>query len=257
MSALFPQFKDEFSFRVLTVNMHKGFTLFNRRFILPELREAIRMVSADVVFLQEVLGLHEEHSLRFQNWPDAPQYEFLADTVWPQYAYGQNAVYPEGHHGNALLSKFPIVYHRNHDVSVEGPEKRGMLHCVIDIPPLDRRMHAICIHLGLREHQRQHQLELLCRLVESLPPDEPLIIAGDFNDWRLRAHAVLERCAGLREVFVEARGEAARTFPARLPLLRLDRIYIRNAALHEPFVLPNKPWSHLSDHAPLAAEIAL
>ena len=39
-------------FTVLTVNTHKGFTALNRRFILPELREAVRSVSADVVFLQ-------------------------------------------------------------------------------------------------------------------------------------------------------------------------------------------------------------
>ncbi|MDO9195055.1 MAG: EEP domain-containing protein, partial [Rhodoferax sp.] len=43
-----------FSIKVLTVNIHKGFSFFNRKFILHELREAIRSVGADVVFLQEV-----------------------------------------------------------------------------------------------------------------------------------------------------------------------------------------------------------
>ena len=52
------------AFTVLTVNTHKGFTLFNRRFILHELREAVRAVSADLVFLQEVQGIHEEHARR-------------------------------------------------------------------------------------------------------------------------------------------------------------------------------------------------
>src|SRR5690242_2875047 len=93
-------------FTVLTVNTHKGFTALNRRFILPELREAVRSVSADVVFLQEVHGAHEQHPMRYSNWPAMPQYEFLADTLWPQFAYGRNAVYPAGDHGNALLSKF-------------------------------------------------------------------------------------------------------------------------------------------------------
>src|SRR3982750_2923245 len=94
---------------ILTVNTHKGFGFFNRRFILHELRDAVRSVSADLVFLQEVLGLHEVHSRRHANWPDESHYEFLADEIWPQYRYGQNAVYPEGHHGNALLSKLPIA----------------------------------------------------------------------------------------------------------------------------------------------------
>ena len=31
-----------FSLNVLTINTHKGFTAFNRRFILPELRDAVR-----------------------------------------------------------------------------------------------------------------------------------------------------------------------------------------------------------------------
>ncbi len=87
--------------------------------------------------------------------------------------------------------------------------------------------------------------------------NEPVIVAGDFNDWRRSAHSILERDAGLKEVFVQANGQSARTFPARCPVLQLDRIYVRNARAHSPLVLPRRPWSHLSDHAPLAAEISL
>ena len=90
-----------------------------------------------------------------------------------------------------------------------------------------------------------------------VPADAPLIVAGDFNDWRRRAHTLLEREVGLREVFVAAYGESARTFPARFPILSLDRIFVRNASVHLPVALPRKPWSHLSDHAPLVAEIHL
>lgn len=88
--------------RVLTVNTHKGFTALNRRFILPELREAVRSTSADLVFLQEVVGEHDRHSTRYNDWPQTSQYEFLADSMWSDFAYGRNAVYPNGHHGNAL-----------------------------------------------------------------------------------------------------------------------------------------------------------
>lgn len=242
--------------RVLTVNTHKGFTFFNRRFILHELREAVRAVGADVVFLQEVLGTHTRHSSRFQNWPEAPHYEFLADEIWPEFAYGRNAVYPHGHHGNAVLSKYPIEHYENLDVSIAGPEKRGLLHCVLRMPS-GPRLHAICVHLGLQERHRRKQLELLCGLMrERIPDDAPVVVAGDFNDWRVRAHSVLDR-AGLREVFQQAHGRSARSFPAAMPMLQLDRIYVRNARVHAPVVLPKKPWAHLSDHAPLAAEITL
>ena len=243
------------SFTILTVNTHKGFGFLNRRFILHELREAVRSVSADIVFLQEVMGEHELHSARVADWPEAPHYEFLADTLWKEFAYGRNAVYPEGHHGNALLSKFPIVSFENRDVSQSGREQRGLLHCVLRLP--GDTLHAVCVHLGLAEAQRRREIELLCGLIDELPRGVPLLVAGDFNDWRLLAHSRLARCAGLHEVFVQARGDAARTFPARWPLLKLDRIYVRNAAVHQPMVLPRQPWSHLSDHAPLAAQIEL
>jgi endonuclease/exonuclease/phosphatase family metal-dependent hydrolase len=250
----------DFSFKVLTVNTHKGFTALNRRFILPELREAVRAVSADVVFLQEVQGTHMRHAERFTNWTEAPHYEFLADSIWPQFAYGRNAVYPHGHHGNAVLSKDPSVHHENRDVSIGGPERRGLLHVVMKVPGREDKpqIHAICVHLSLQEAHRRKQMDMLCEMVRTeVPDDAPLLVAGDFNDWRRNAHRILEKGAGLHEVFVRATGKSARTFPARFPVLQLDRIYVRNARVHAPFVLPRKPWSHLSDHAPLAAEIAL
>ncbi|MDQ0126153.1 endonuclease/exonuclease/phosphatase family metal-dependent hydrolase [Pseudomonas lini] len=243
-------------FTVLTVNTHKGFTALNRRFILPELREAVRSVSADVVFLQEVHGTHEHHPARYSNWPEIPQYEFLADTLWPQFAYGRNAVYPAGDHGNALLSKFQIIRHDNLDVSISGHENRGILHCVLRLPGDGQEVHAICVHLGLRESHRNAQLKLLASRLAELPADAPVVVAGDFNDWRQRADALLKPC-GLREVFAELHGKPARSFPARLPALRLDRIYVRNLKASRPQVLAARPWSHLSDHAPLSVEIEL
>ncbi|WP_454830702.1 endonuclease/exonuclease/phosphatase family protein [Pseudoxanthomonas wuyuanensis] len=241
---------------LLTANTHMGFSFTRRRFVLPELRQAIREVSADLVFLQEVLGEHSDHSLRHADWPQVPHYEFLADSLWPQFAYGRNAVYPAGHHGNALLSKFPIVSYRNRDVSIGGHESRGVLHCVLQIPSSGQQLHALCVHLGLREAHRRQQLELLCRIVDSkIPPDAPLIAAGDFNDWRKTGHALLQRC-GLHEAFAHATGRLARTFPARWPLLPLDRIYLRNLHARDLDVLSSRPWSHLSDHAVLRARVA-
>ena len=246
-----------FSFKVLTINTHKGFTALNRRFILPELREAVRATEADIVFLQEVMGTHETHPLRVESWPDTPHYEFLADTMWNDYAYGRNAVYPEGHHGNAVLSRFPITAWENLDISVPDSEKRGMLHCQLQVPGREINLHIICVHLGLREAHRNAQMGMMCELLQSLPADAPVVVAGDFNDWQQRANAQLKACAGLEEVFSRQSGRPARTFPARFPLLRLDRIYVRNASASHPQALPRKPWSHLSDHAPLAVEIHL
>ncbi|PHX45270.1 hypothetical protein AO354_40315, partial [Pseudomonas syringae pv. syringae] len=160
-----------------------------------------------------------------------------------------------GDHGNALLSKYPIIQHENLDISIHGTEQRGLLHCILDVPHAGR-VHAICVHLGLRESHRRQQLKLLNELMARIPEGEPVIVAGDFNDWRQRADASLQG-SGLHEVFVERFGAPAKSFPARWPLLCLDRIYVRNATSHRPKVLSSRPWSHLSDHAPLAVELTL
>lgn len=244
--------------RVMTVNVHKGFTFLNRRFVLRELRDAVREVGADLVFLQEIHGTRQGPRMAGHERPEVPHYEFLADQIWPAFAYGRNAVYTDGDHGNALLSKYPIVRSENVDVSVGSHEKRGLLHCTLRLPDRTDVVHAICVHLGLRQSHRARQLQQLCHFVKRVVPQkEPLLVAGDFNDWRGQAHAVLLEGAGLDEVFVEAHGIAAKTFPARFPLLRLDRIYVRSVRDHTPLTLPARPWSGLSDHAPIAAEIRL
>jgi endonuclease/exonuclease/phosphatase family metal-dependent hydrolase len=243
--------------KLLTLNTHKGFSSFNRRFVLHELREAVRAVAADVVCLQEVIGIHRRHAERHANWPAQPQYQFLAESIWGSVAYGGNAVYQEGDHGNAVLSRHAIARYRNHDISLSRLERRGILHCVL-APAEQAEIHVVCTHLSLRESHRLRQFhQLLALIAAEVPAQAPLIVAGDFNDWRGRAHRILERDAGLRECFVQHSGRAAMSFPARWPLLRLDRIYLRNAGVRQCSVLQDNPWSRLSDHLPLYAELAL
>jgi endonuclease/exonuclease/phosphatase family metal-dependent hydrolase len=242
---------------VLTVNVHKGFTSFNRRFMLGDLRDALRRAAPDIVFLQEVLGEHRKHASRWPDWPALSQYEFLADSLWSDYAYGRNAVYPSGHHGNAILSRYPIQSFRNHDVSVGRHESRGMLHCVIRPPEWAGPLHAFCVHLGLRGGHRKLQLKRLCELAtHDAPQDEPLIIAGDFNDWRLQANKAMARC-GASEVYATGLGRCARSFPSWYPLLRLDRVYVRGFRAWKPLAVESRVWSRLSDHAPLCARVVL
>ncbi|MDQ3205973.1 MAG: endonuclease/exonuclease/phosphatase family protein [Pseudomonadota bacterium] len=238
-------------FSLLTLNIHQGLSALRKRSILEQLRAAVREVSADVLCLQEVRGVHAQGATLHPGTSGDPDYEYIADTLWSRFAYGRNAVFPEGHLGNAVLSKFPIARFHNHDVSVASAERRGMLRCELEVPGSGQVIHVVCVHLGLREAHRRHQLEALCALVRrEVPEDAPLVVAGDFNDWRRRADAVLATC-GLQECFVAAHGRPARTFPARRPLFPLDRIYTRHLRVDRAQVLAGRPWSHLSDHAPL------
>jgi endonuclease/exonuclease/phosphatase family metal-dependent hydrolase len=241
---------------VLTLNIHKGFCIRNKRSVLSELRDALQDISADLVFLQEVIGeggqkplMHTAHA------PAISQYEYLAHQLWSDFAYGRNAVYPSGHHGNAILSRFPILSWQNLDISVGPTEKRGLLHCLIELP-CRPACHLVCVHLGLWESHRQTQLERINQFVTTLPPEAPVVVAGDFNDWLTRA-CQKTHASNLKEVFLESMGNFMKTFPAQFPVLRLDRIYLRNARAFKPKLLPGNPWRNLSDHLPLCAEVVL
>ena len=170
--------------RILTYNVHKGFSVGNRHFILHQLREALIETNADILFLQEIQGEHKEHEQKHKNWPECSHSEFLAQGRWPHFAYGKNAVYNVGHHGNAILSKYALKSWENINVSPVVWASRSLLHGVIALPNLKADLHIICIHLGLVSMERRRQFGVLCkRIDEHIPHDAPLIIAGDFNDW--------------------------------------------------------------------------
>lgn len=233
--------------RVCTYNIHKGFCSMNLRFVLDELREAIRSADADLVFLQEVIGARLD-AQPLHNGAPVSQFEYLADQVWHHHAYGKNAVYQRGHHGNAILSKWPLLDWDNLDVSHWWFSQRGIL-----FGRLDNGVYAICIHFGLLERERRRQLQQLREIIRNkVPADAPLMVAGDFNDWTL----VLDRqlkAMGLREALSDLLGRPAKTFPARLPLFRMDRIYYRNLRLRDAGVLSGGHWQRLSDHCALYA----
>ena len=241
--------------RVATLNVHKGLSQFNRRMVIHELREGLRALDPDLVFLQEVQGLNQRHERRFATWPLAPQHEFLAGAEW-KHAYGRNAVYDHGHHGNAILSRFPIVSIENEDISDHRFERRGLLHCVVAVPGWQRNLHCVCVHLSLHERGRRRQLDAIGERLEQISSRGlPIIVAGDFNDWRHRASTILEHRLGMTEVSVARRGRAARTFPSLLPLLQLDRIYVRGFSIVDSRVHRGAPWSLLSDHLAMSAEL--
>ncbi len=249
--------KDPQSLRVLSYNIHKGFSAAGRRFVLEPIRRMLHETKADVVLLQEVIGSHATHANRVDGWPTETQFEFLADSVWPHFAYGRNAVYPEGHHGNAILSRYPIGSWENIDVSSHPLESRGLLHATIQPDGWSQPLHLLCVHLALVEFGRGRQIQWMCQRVAShVSANEPLLIAGDFNDWRHLGGRKLERELGVREVHKTLHGRYARTFPSVLPLLHLDRIYVRGLEPQFGMAFTGRLWNELSDHCPVICDVA-
>lgn len=246
--------------RVATYNIHKGVIrdLFGLRRVssVHELRARMHELDADLIFLQEVQGKNDRHAHRFEDkWPGEPQDQFLASSPTLERsfetAYGRNANYLHGHHGNALLSRFPIVRRENRDFSDHALEKRGVLHCVVRIER--RNVHCFVIHFGLLARSRDRQADALVDwIVREVPRRSPLLIAGDFNDWRDRLSRRFVEALQVTEVM-----GSARTFPARVPWLRMDRIYTRGFDVKAADVLRGPAWARLSDHAPLVADLTL
>lgn len=193
--------------RVVSYNIHKGRTATGGRESLEELKLGLYGLSPDLLFLQEVQGRNDQQATL-----DA-QHESLAAVLRMRNAYGCNAVREFTDHGNALLSRFPILHHENEDISDHRLEQRGLLHAVVDID--GRPVHCIVVHLGLFSGGRARQAQALVERIHRLvPDDEPLLIAGDFNDWNNKLAPIFVKQLGLYEVFSFASMVKGRTGPS-------------------------------------------
>jgi endonuclease/exonuclease/phosphatase family metal-dependent hydrolase len=263
---------DALRLRVATYNIHKGVTAFGRHSRVSELRTALHRIGADIVFLQEVQDRNERLARRLAQESHS-QLEALAGSGYEHRAYGVNAIYPHGNHGNAILSRLPIEHFANHDISDHMLEKRGMLHAVARLPGAQApRIHLICAHFGLVKGSRTRQADWVARFIErEIPASAPLILAGDFNDWQRGVDAQLRKRLGMHDVSGSDadRGwmdrlmvwrrpvHVARTFPSLAPWLTLDRIYLRGIKARSSHVPRGRNWARCSDHAPLIADLEL
>ena len=240
--------------RVLTYNIHKGFSVGNRHFVLRQLRDALIEADADIVFLQEIHGEHQKHAQIHDDWPNGTHSEFLAHNTWPHFAYAKNAIYSAGHHGNAILSKHLLKSWENINVSPYERASRSLLHGIVQLPNNRQDLHIICIHLGVIGLERRFQFKaLLNRIKEHVPPYAPLIVAGDFNDWALQAERRFAKQLNLQEAHKTLHNQHAKTWPAWLPILKMDRIYYRGIQALNCECPTHDSWNRLSDHSPLLA----
>lgn len=245
--------------RVATYNIHKGVRGVGpqRRLEIHNLGLGIEALDADLVFLQEVRHFNHREAQLFKRtsfgWPEQGQAEFLAPEGY-EAAYRTNAVTKHGEHGNALLSRWPLGDIGHHDVSDHRFEQRGLLHVPVRWQGLE--VHAVVAHLGLMHSGRVRQVQRLADFIAAnVPPNELLVIAGDFNDWGEKLDAPM-REHGLTRAQSPSRTRQA-TFPSRLPFFSLDRIYVRGLRCLSTQVPKGPAWARMSDHLPLVAELEL
>lgn len=238
--------------RVATYNIHKGVQGIGptRRLEIHNLGHAIEQLDADIVCLQEVRSLHRQEAKYFAHWPELPQAEFLApEGYFP--VYRTNAHTRHGEHGNAMLSRWPVLGHQHEDMSDHRFEQRGLLHAEVSIDGIG--VHVLVVHLGLVKGSRIRQLAQLVQFVaREIPAHAPVLVAGDFNDWGTSVQTALGSAG-----FSTVAGPRLPTFPSRLPLVQLDHIFARGLTPIGSHVPRGRIWGRMSDHLPLISEFGI
>jgi endonuclease/exonuclease/phosphatase family metal-dependent hydrolase len=235
--------------RLLTYNIHKGIGGRDRRYRLERIISVIRVEEPDFVCLQEV-----DRNVRRSRHDDQPR--LLSELcLMRSHCYQLNVRLKQGGYGNLLLSRWPIA--RSHHLSLRYAEKkpRGAQLAVVDTP--EGTLCLVNWHLGLSGRERHWQCR---RLLEHRLMKEcnglPTLVAGDVNDWQNRLPK--RHFAGHDFHHVTSPPSRFRSFPAYLPVLALDKVFVRGAIEVERAHLVRSPLTRrASDHLPLVVDFRL
>jgi endonuclease/exonuclease/phosphatase family metal-dependent hydrolase len=238
--------------RILTYNIHRAIGV-DRRFRPERVASILHHHDADIVLLQEV----DEGAPRSRELNLAK--ELAEASGYPYFALGHNVSLKKGRYGNATLSRFPILRERNIDLSVaESWIRRGCQHTSIQTGDA-QTLEVFNLHLGLSARERMKQLDLLARSHEfsGVPEGTPVLVGGDFNDWRSLLWPVFTDQFGFHCAVEERNGgrQFLATYPSFSPQGALDRLYFRGPIHLSSIRRCRLQVSRVaSDHLPVIAE---
>jgi endonuclease/exonuclease/phosphatase family metal-dependent hydrolase len=254
-------------FRIVTYNVHKCVGV-DRRLNPGRIVSVLKEINADIIALQEVLCIQGRDS-------QSDQAHFIAGELGFNYCMGHNRKLKEGLYGNLVLSRFPLLEHENHDISVAGREERGCLRVDVGITKegakggakdkakegaKERRLHVYNVHLGTSFIERRYQARKL--IGESILSDSarpgPRVMLGDFNEWtRGLVTQLLNKHFQGGDIRLHLK--RSRTYPGMLPIMHLDHIYFSDEALELQYAELYRSRTALlaSDHLPIFADFRL
>lgn len=230
------------TFRIATYNVHRWTGVRGGNAWQPErAMEVITGLSADVIALQEVLVPSNEE--RRQPLID------LADEMGYYTAFAVSRSHRRGALGNAILARWPMSSALVVNLSVGRLEQRAAL--AVHFGGDEDGLSVVATHLALVDRTRARQV---VSLLEHPRLQGPTILLGDMNAWR-ECHASRE----LDRQFLDEHHNRAwpPSFPAPRPVLALDRIYARGAALHDLKAVNGPVARNASDHLPVVAEVEM
>lgn len=224
------------------------------------MRQWLQSANADVYFLQEALAQRIPAAARGTDQRDKEssadlwhcQTTEFASTLRLQFTLGTNVFKASRQHGNAILAAHPLDESGRWDISAHRFERRGLLAARIDM--YGKSITLLCAHLALTRAARLRQMRWIAQQIERETPTGPLVLAGDFNDWKNDSIALF-REIGLIEV-ATALGINAKTFPAFSPKLALDKMFVRELTPTE-WLAPAPSTAWLSDHLPYVARLLI
>jgi len=228
---------------IASYNVHKCVGV-DRRFDPERTSRVIHEIDADVIALQEADTRFGERT----GILDLSRLERETGLI-PVPVSGMAKAH--GWHGNVVLFKKGLV-RDVHQIVLPGLEPRGALVAEIE---LERggALRIIAAHFGLLRHSRARQAQMLVELMNDRH-EMPTILLGDLNEWRLGDRSSLN-------TFQSAFGPqppAVPSFPARLPVLALDRIMANRKGVLTTVEAHDTPLSRVaSDHLPIKAIVNL
>jgi endonuclease/exonuclease/phosphatase family metal-dependent hydrolase len=160
--------------RVLSYNIHHGEGI-DGKLDLERIARVVKAVKPDLVALQEV-------DRKVQRTRNVDQPAELARLTGMKVVFGGNIELQGGEYGNAVLSRAPILRHRNHLLPCfDKGEQRGVLAVELKIGGVELIFQAT--HLDHRADGRERLAS--ARAINELAtraPDRPALLAGDLND---------------------------------------------------------------------------
>jgi endonuclease/exonuclease/phosphatase family metal-dependent hydrolase len=232
--------------RLLTYNIHKGIGGRDRRYRFERIISVIEAENPDIICLQEV-----DRHVRRSRMDDQPQ--LLAKYFRLRtHQYQPNVSLKYGMYGNLMLSRWPFLHKHQISLRLKRRKPRGAQMAVIDSP--EGPFHLVHFHLGLAEKERHWQIgHLLDHHLFKESEHLPMMVVGDFNDWRNTLAYGLLAERGFAQLTAPI--SRFRSFPAYWPLGSLDKAFVRGSIVLRQARIVHSPIARqASDHLPLVVD---